>query len=370
MSNLHSNIHPQALKDQLDMAKRQGLSDSAILKHWLHREEVPFVLNGSNAALRNAILVGIDVEWWEHDDSHITEIGVSILDPCFVLDRSSAWTVLKFSINHHVRIKSTAHMVNSDFCAGFPEKFQFGKTTFVDIDEAKDMLRHSFLRFDARGQPRPTIFVGHAVQNDVKMIKERFGLDIAALGAVVGTIDTQVLAVENCICPVGKKSKLSQLLQKFYINEPYLHNGGNDVVCTMITTLLTLFPYVPDSNSVAYEALKKHLQTSGKIAYGSEVFCITCASSRHTAEYCRAIVRSEHCASTPKRSTMANSHKTEKCLEVMKTAARASSESSGSSSVSLRYPLPCAYCIESTDPNRHELEFAYGHREAECVYKS
>tara|TARA_R110002003_G_scaffold62_16_gene5693 strand:+ start:43541 stop:44650 length:1110 start_codon:yes stop_codon:yes gene_type:complete len=369
MSVFHSTMQPPNLKSQLDTARGQGLTQTAILQHWLHRHEIPFVFSAAKAALRNALIVGLDVEWYEHDATCITEVGVSILDPRFITDRASAWNVLKSSINYHARIKSTAHMVNSDFCAGYPEEFQFGKTTFVDMEEAKNMLRHSFIRFDVRGRPRPIIFVGHAVENDVKMIKQRFGLDIFSLGVVVATIDTQVLAAENGLVSGPKKLKLSQLLAKFRITEPYLHNGGNDIFCTMIAALLIALPYPPEFNSAAYDSLKKHLQAHSKIIYGTEIFCTTCDSTRHTAEYCRAIVRCDHCASTPQRREMANTHKTEKCPEAVKNAARASIESSATNSVTLRYPCPCPRCIESPDPKRHELEFAYSHLESDCVYK-
>jgi hypothetical protein len=33
------------------------------------------------------------------------------------------------------------------------------------------------------------------------------------------------------------------------------------------------------------------------------------------------------------------------------------------------YAVPCALCIESTHPKRFKEEYAYMHREAECVFR-
>lgn len=141
-------------------------------------------------------------------------------------------------INHHVRIKPNAHMVNSDLCHGYPENFQFGQTSFADTEEATSILRHIFTRFDVSRQRRPVIFLGHAVHNDVAIIQERFSLDPASLRVVVATINTQVLAIEAGLAAPGRKIKLRDLLAKFDIVEAYLHNAGNDIVCTMIVALL------------------------------------------------------------------------------------------------------------------------------------
>jgi hypothetical protein len=107
--------------------------------------------------------------------------------------------VLDAMVTQHVRIKTNAHMVNQDLCEGHPDNFQFGRTSFVNIEQAKQMLRCSFLHFDKRGRLRPVIFVGHALNNDVKLLRERFGFDVEAIGVVVATIDTQLLDLETRI---------------------------------------------------------------------------------------------------------------------------------------------------------------------------
>jgi hypothetical protein len=53
-------------------------------------------------------------------------------------------------VTQHVRIKENAHLMNSELCHGCPEKFQFGTTSFADMEQAKTTLLDSFIRYDAR----------------------------------------------------------------------------------------------------------------------------------------------------------------------------------------------------------------------------
>ena len=370
MSSSSPPMSPKDLNFVISTGIHQGLSQIALLQHWLRLSAIPFDPSAAKAALRDAIIVGLDAEWWEHDSSYITELGVSILDPRFISDWDSPWTVLQSMVTQHVRIKPNAHLMNSELCRGFPDNFEFGKTSFVDMEQAKEMLRCSFLRFDNHGRPRPVIFIGHAVDNDAKIIKERFGLDIEALGVVVATIDTQVLAAGTGLAHGPRKIKLCDLLAKYNICELYLHNGGNDIVCTMVAAFLMSSPFSPQSHSQAYHNLKTHLRTNSKVMYGSQIYCLKCDSDNHTADYCRLSVYCKHCSSSIKTVVIAPDHKTEKCLVAIKKAVKAMREPSGEWSAAPRYPFPCSLCIESTDPKRHTLDYAYDHLEKDCVFKA
>ncbi|KAL1799514.1 hypothetical protein ACET3X_003551 [Alternaria dauci] len=233
--------------------------------------EIPLDSAAAVTALRDAVIVALDAEWYEHDDTFITELGASILDPRSLPQplSSSAWDVLSSMENHHVRIKPHAHLINKDLCKGYPEAFQFGRTTFVGINEAKTMLKNIFTRRDELGNLRPVIFVGHAVDNDNEMIKSRFGLDLEELGTIVATVDTQVLAVEHGLIGPSRKMRLSNLLARYDIEEPYLHNAGNDVVCTMVAALLMLCPATENkhlTNKLRYADLKAQFRAAAQTA--------------------------------------------------------------------------------------------------------
>ncbi|KAI4664202.1 uncharacterized protein J4E79_003704 [Alternaria viburni] len=271
LSDMTYLVSPRELKSLIEAELHQGLTQSAILQHWMKRSgsEIPLGSAAAAAALQDAIIVASDAEWYEHDDHFITELGISVLDPRSVPQpfSSSPWGILTSMENYHVRIKPHAHLTNKDLCEGHPDAFQFGSTTFVSVKEAKEMLRSIFTRRDIYGNLRPIIFVGHAVSNDYEVIKSRFGLDLEEIGTIVATIDTQVLAVEHGLVNPSRKIRLAHLLAEYDIKEPYLHNAGNDIVCTMIAAFLMLCPPTQTPlNKLHYVDLKAQLHNAGQTA--------------------------------------------------------------------------------------------------------
>ncbi|KAI4961167.1 hypothetical protein J4E86_000193 [Alternaria arbusti] len=271
LSDMSYPVSPRELKSLIAAELHQGLTQSAILQHWMQRcgSEIPLGSAAAAAALQDAIIVASDAEWYEHDDHFITELGISVLNPRSVPQTfsSSPWGILTSMENYHVRIKPHAHLTNKDLCEGHPDAFQFGSTTFVSVKEAKEMLRSVFTRRDIYGNLRPIIFVGHAVSNDYEVIKSRFGLDLEELGTIVATIDTQVLAVEHGLVNPSRKIRLAHLLSEYDIKEPYLHNAGNDIVCTMIAAFLMLCPPTEAPlNKLHYVDLKAQLHNAGQTA--------------------------------------------------------------------------------------------------------
>jgi hypothetical protein len=384
-------ILPTMLRSYIETQLYQGLTQSTLLQHWMKRigSDIPLGSAAAVTALQDAVIVALDAEWFEHDDQFITELGVSIIDPRFISQPipSSPWNILSSMENHHVRIKAHAHLTNRDLCKGHPEAFQFGNTTFISVDEATAMLRHVFTPQDEYGNLRPVIFMGHAVDNDYEIIKSRFGLDLEQLGTIVATIDTQVLAAEHELVKPSRKMRLSNLLAKYNIEEQYLHNAGNDIVCTVIAAFLMLCP-TPENkfltNRLRYADLKAQLRAAGQIAinekrsYGVKRFCEKCDSNNHTAPFCPVRVwRCEHCMKNPLTRDAALTHSSEKCVNMVKQAALLKARSSmgygsggtkRSSSPPNAYAVPCEHCIESRDPKRYKNENAYSHRTGECSW--
>lgn len=389
--SMSQQISPKRLESHIETQLYQGLTQSAILQHWMKSpgSEIPLGSAAAVAALQDAVIVSLDAEWYEHDDNFITELGASVLDPRFISQpiSSSAWDILSSMENHHVRIKPHAHLINKDLCKGYPEAFQFGWTTFVHVDEARAMLHDIFTRRDEFGNLRPVIFVGHAIDNDYEIIKSRFGLDLQQLGTIVATIDTQVLAVEHGLIEPSRKMRLSNLLAKYNIEEPYLHNAGNDIVCTMIAAFLMVCSSPENkllTNKLCYADLTTRLRAAGETAvydrrcYGSTRFCEKCDSQHHTASFCGVRVFScEHCMKDPLTKDAALTHRSDKCLRIVKEAALLRSQSSTgyraggskrSSSLPSNWKPPCDHCIASTDPRRYNDKNAYSHSTGECFW--
>ncbi|KAH8723030.1 hypothetical protein GQ44DRAFT_741368 [Phaeosphaeriaceae sp. PMI808] len=338
--------------------------------HRQYNEQIPSL--GKKKLIEDAVIVGLDAEWYEHDSNRVTELGISILDPLLVRDWISPWGILNAMVNTHLRIKPNAHLANSDLCKSCPEKFQFGVTKFVDIEDAKNILRFSFLRQHGRYHPkqRAIILVGHAIENDTKMMKDRFGFDVNELGVVISTIDTQILAADCKIVESTKKIKLCDLLAMYSIREDNLHNAGNDIVCTIIAAILMISPHIIQTNPEIYGCVKNRQLRSRRVREGTNtIFCTKCDSNMHFAVICNAVVHCDHCANNPDRRKDADTHKTEKCIAEIKEMAKKSGKSTQFWTTPLRHVCPCSWCIESPDPKRHNMEYAYGHLEKDCLYR-
>lgn len=363
ISNMSHRVQPRDLKRAIDALLARGLTHASILKHCLGQHRIPFASSSLVELLQDAVIVSLDAEWFEHDPEYVTELGVTILDPRKIKDRSQPWEILKATTNHHVRVKANAHLINGEMCAGHPEDFQFGKTSFVDMNEAKETLASSFIHIDGLGRPRPVIFLGHAVDNDTKTIEDRFGLDIDKLGVVVATVDTQSIAQETRLAATGRPIGLGSLLAKFDIVENYLHNAGNDIVCTMVAALLMLMQHHQPASAVAYAELKRHLQTHSRPVHGTLLFCTRCDSDAHVVTDCRVIVRCANCAAQASRSSLADSHKTDRCRRAVKDAVM-----KRAAELPKLLPVPCEHCIVSVDLARNGYQYAYRHSPAECPH--
>jgi hypothetical protein len=366
----------QGIKAQIDAAYSKGLTQSRVLSYYMRQEDTGgFASSAAEAALRNATVVCLDAEWYEHSPAHITELGLSILNPTTVnadpWQWESFWRVMRHLVNFHVRIKPNAHLVNGELCPGHPDSFQFGRTSFVDKEQAHDLLKYAFQRHDESGRPCPIVFVGHAVDNDIQVLKEQFGFDIEALGVVVATIDTQVMAMELGIANTpGRKMRLSALLGKYGITEPFLHNAGNDTVTTMIAAMFMAYETLGTDFSSLYANYKIVAKANdghkgGPV--GDYMWCTRCEAKDHFASHCRAMLYCSYCAERGKPATR---HATGKCPEAVKERKmEAKKVVSVPQSSKLRFAVPCPLCIESPDPKRHSEEYAYGHQEKECRYR-
>jgi hypothetical protein len=227
-----------------------------------------------------------------------------------------------------------------------------------------------------------------------------------------------VLVSGHCPGPgIAPGSSVSNLLWTFGITEKYLHNAGNDTVTTMIAAMLMAYGIGGDY-SYLYANYKKFTQVGGGHrgrVIGDYVWCTRCEDSKHFASACRERVCCSYCAKranndikmwkkqvglqddaaerlkeAEERLAEAKTHAKRKCKEIVKDAARYSPSSPALqpqfvlaspyvASVTLvavlpRVPfvghaVPCALCIESTDPSRFKEEYAYMHREEECLFR-
>ncbi|KAF2848617.1 hypothetical protein T440DRAFT_400911 [Plenodomus tracheiphilus IPT5] len=352
---------PADLKLALDALASTNPStyQTTLLGHWLGPTFPIALTRPLSTLLRDAIIVALDVEWYEHSPTHITELGVSILDPRFISRTPpSSPPPLQKTTTHHVRLRPNAHLTNSDLCPGYPQNFQFGPTAFVSRTEATTLLRHAFTRYNQYNTLRPVILMGHAVDGDAGILKEGFGVDVEGMGVLVSTLDSQVLAFENGIVGAGRKVGLGALMGVFGVREGCLHNAGNDVLCTVLAGLLCVGMHAVGFTQRHYEELKFQLRGSAKSIYGTPNSCIKCDSSVHTEDACQVTLHCSICAThkSATRRQAAYTHSTLKCKEDVKEKGKL-------------LPVPCIYCIVSMDPARYAVGNSYRHGEGQCAYE-
>ena len=93
------------------------------------------------------VIIAIDIESYERAHNLITEIGISTLDTLDLVGIAPGPNGKNWSgqiRSRHFRISGREHLVNREFCIGHPEDFQFGKSEWVDLDEAVAIVDSCF----------------------------------------------------------------------------------------------------------------------------------------------------------------------------------------------------------------------------------
>ncbi|PSN61759.1 hypothetical protein BS50DRAFT_639044 [Corynespora cassiicola Philippines] len=176
----------------------------------------------------------------------------------------------------HLRILETCHLCN--YLGAFQDRemmFRFGNTCFVDREMAKKMLESQLNLRDTDGNPAPVIIIGHGYKFDQVHLKREWHLDITKFGSIEIRGKKHVHMIEN-----------------FGIEIRDYHNGGNDAVYEMNTSLLfalftKLYPDAgnkyPEDSSISGRILTQILSDVSEVQlakeqhdWGFEKFCFYC----------------------------------------------------------------------------------------------
>lgn len=274
---------PPTLDDSVSWEERQkaeyeyGLACGTILEPLNVKEPAPFQFS------EEPIFICVDVESNERCHDQITEVGVSVLDTLDLVnippgDAGNNWIARIRS--RHFRIQERSYIVNKDFIAGCPDKFEFGESEWVsvsdvvrvvdecfqppysgDIDLAVEEKREKDVHSDIvvegmlpeyKLRPRNIVFLGHDTQTDIKYLR--------TLGSTLFVDHSQSPPITPENSPVKKGSQkvrpiflealdtatlfrvlkrdtnprsLGQVLLDLGITGWHLHNAGNDARYTM-----------------------------------------------------------------------------------------------------------------------------------------
>lgn len=294
---------------------------------------------GAPYSLDEAVIVCLNLEWWQNDPHPTTEIGIAELHPIGQFPNAHAANILSQICVAHARIIEHAHFINQFDGAGNPEDFYFGTTKFVTNLEARQILVNTFcrLRMDKKGQMQPIILLAHDAEGKFEHIKEKMSIDILGLNTVVKVVDTQKLAEQAGIrAPKGPTISLTHLVNHFNLEHFNLHTAGNDAGFTMITAILASLKndlygqYLPftkafDQPPSIVDGLDIYTVVNDVMAickvkppppWGIRYYCTRCGLYNHLRATCFANVSCTICKYSRNRKLEGNSgtHATAKCV--------------------------------------------------------
>jgi hypothetical protein len=148
-----------------------------------------------------------------------------------------------FVRSRHFRVAEYAHLVNTEYVAGCPGSYFFGKSEFVPLKDLATSVaacfappfcassgNSSLARDIERGDKRNLIFLGHDTLTDVKYL-QNIGFDPLVLPNLLEAQDSASLF--RVWQRQEQTTKLAKILENFDIDYYGLHNAGNDAMYTV-----------------------------------------------------------------------------------------------------------------------------------------
>ena len=202
------------------------------------------------------VFICVDVEAFERDHSIITEIGVATLDTLDLVGVAPGVNGENWHSKiraRHFRIAEYAGLKNTEFVNGCPDRFEFGKSEFVQNALAPNalaecfrlqkshlpkttMLNENIKSSSSKGGPtldserRNIILVGHDTMQDINYM-DKLGYNPLDLPNMLEVLDTASLYRAWKHDVQGRS--LANLMYEFDMAGWNLHNAGNDAVYTM-----------------------------------------------------------------------------------------------------------------------------------------
>jgi hypothetical protein len=211
----------------------------------MQEQPAPFTFDQS------VVFVCVDVESYERAHNMITEVGIATLDTRELsnvppgVDGENWRSYIRaryFCIRDHV------HLINSDFVIGCPDRFDYGQSTMVSLNEAPahiaacfsppfgahhsndvDNINHLMGSTD-NTEKRNLIFLGHDTLGDIKYL-QNLGYDPLSIDNMLEVLDTAIMY--RVWRREQNPTALDKILNRFDIAGFNVHNAGNDAVFTV-----------------------------------------------------------------------------------------------------------------------------------------
>lgn len=228
---------------------------------------------------RSVVFIAFDVEAYEKDHEKITEIGVSVLDTLDLVDVAPGRDGKQWHgkiRTRHFRIKEYQHLQNKEYVNGCPDRFEFGSSEFIDLEDAPHALASCFKppyfahprapNFNAELK-RDIVLVGHDISCDINFL-HRIGYNPLNLPNVLECFDTA--SIDRTWRRSGNTRSLGNILNDFDLLGWNLHNAGNDAHYTMQVLLALAVRMLEEKNTVTdgekVAALNKKIHEATEVA--------------------------------------------------------------------------------------------------------
>jgi hypothetical protein len=205
LKKLHGNIKPKSKGKKRVSKQEKRQAKKMALKVKIQRIQNKLKFFKDEITKENRF-VALDFEAFEWNQKRITEVGFSV----FENDEYQ---------NFHYIIKENINRRNGKFVPDNKDRFSFGESEVLPLNEALERLSHILSTAD--------YLVGHGVGNELKWLKK----NNVELKQNLKTIDTSILA--GGFMKIGGRVSLTRILTFMGIKHDFLHNAGNDSFYTM-----------------------------------------------------------------------------------------------------------------------------------------
>jgi hypothetical protein len=248
-----------------DISFQEQVAKENIRKTILRIPRVDAEIKAPYSREHDAVIVSVDLEAYEHASSLITEIGIAILDTRHIAEIAPGKNGQNWFDKieaHHLRIKDYEHLVNNTYVQGCPDRFNFGKSDFIALENAAQVVGLCFEQHshdttqsvalgEAQENPRPIVLLGHNPDGDIRYL-QTVGFNVYDNKSIREVLDTQL--VYQALKDESNPRSLDSTLREFGIIPMNLHNAGNDAVYTMQALIaMTVAEAVNRPESTMYE---------------------------------------------------------------------------------------------------------------------
>lgn len=180
---------------------------------------------------RSRVFVSVDLEYWEKNQSYLTEIGISVYDPSYL--KSDTKPVRPRIRTCHFIVKENEDKTNGRFVPNNQRNYSYGKSLVLPMEVCRQSVNDIFKYYARKGN---MAIIGHNVQGDIKILANN-GM-VAPKHEVLDTYQMWM------VTPRTRYSSLESLLEFFEIPHGLLHNAGNDAYLNMLLFMAMCDPVV------------------------------------------------------------------------------------------------------------------------------